>query len=129
MSQASGWPAVRADALLRQSLGARLRSEVAALRRAGVPVVTIEPDRQVARAMGLNPVDARPRGEVSRATRRRVGDWLSGPGDGRWLAATLAAAAVEADHGAGPGAHVVVAAPPTATAQQAVAASKLLPSA
>ena len=110
MSQASGWPSVRADALVRQSLGVRLRSEVAALRRAGVPVVTIEPDRQVARAMGLNPVDARPRGAVSRVTRRRVGDWLSGPGAGRWLAATLGAAAAETDHGAGPGAHVVVAA-------------------
>jgi NTE family protein len=129
MSQASGWPAVSVDTLLRQSLAARLRSEAAALRRAGVPVVTIEPDRQVARAMGLNPMDARPRGEVSRATRRRVGDWLSEHGDGRWLAATLGAAAAETDHEARSASHGVVAAPPTATAQRTVAASPLLPSA
>jgi NTE family protein len=91
MSQASWWPAVTADTLLRQPLRVRLRSEAAALRRSGVPVVSIEPDRQVARAMGLNPMDARPRGEVSRATRRRVGDWLSEHPEGRWLVSTLAA--------------------------------------
>jgi NTE family protein len=118
MSQAPGWPVVSVDTLLRQSLSARLRREVAALRRAGVPVVTIEPDREVVRAMGLNPMDSRPRGVVSRATRRRVGDWLSEHDDGRWLVATLGAASAETKRRAGAGARVAVAAPPPAAAQQ-----------
>ncbi len=119
MSQASGWPAVSADTLLRQSLGARLRSEVAALRRAGVPVVTIEPDRQVARAMGLNPMDARPRGEVSRATRRRVGDWLSGLATaGGWPPRWPAPARPRPTRWPGPEPHGSWRPPPTAAAQQ-----------
>jgi NTE family protein len=92
MSQASARPALAADTWLRQSLRAQLRFEVAALRRTGVPVVTLEPNRRVARAMGLNPMDARPRGAVSRVTRAHVTRWLSEEPKGRWLVAMLALA-------------------------------------
>jgi NTE family protein len=95
MSQASHWPAVAADSLLRQHLRARLHKEAAVLRRAGIPVVTIEPGRQVAHAMGPNPLDARPRGEVSRVTRARVADWLANHQDGRRLVALLTVAGAE----------------------------------
>ena len=60
-------------------------------------VVTIEPDRQVAHAMGLNPMDARPRGEVSRVARARVADWLAGSQTGRRLVAMLAGAVTAVD--------------------------------
>jgi NTE family protein len=93
MSQASTWPVLALDTFVRQSLRARLRSEMAALRRAGVPVVSIEPDQRVARAMGLNLMDARPRGAVSQATRASVTAWLTGHTDGQQLAAWLATAA------------------------------------
>jgi NTE family protein len=93
MSQASIWPALTLDTFVRQSFRVRLRSEMVTLRRAGVPVVSIEPDRRVARAMGLNLMDARPRGAVSRATRARVTAWLAGHPEGQRLAAMLAAAA------------------------------------
>jgi predicted acylesterase/phospholipase RssA len=130
MSQASWWPTVTVDTLLRQPLRARLHSEAAALRRAGVPVVSIEPDRQVARAMGLNPMDARPRGEVSRATRQRVRDWLSEDPDGRRLVSMLGAAvAGTAQQGRGAAGDVVAEPPRTAAAQPTIAASKLQPSA
>jgi NTE family protein len=95
MSQASTWPGLALDTFVRQSLRARLRGEMAALRRAGVPVVSIEPDRRVARAMGLNLMDARPRDAVSRATRASVTAWLTGHPDGQQLAARLATAAGE----------------------------------
>jgi NTE family protein len=93
MSQASKRPALALDTFVRQSLRARLRGEMGALHRAGVPVVSIEPDRQVAQAMGLNLMDARPRGAVSRATRASVTAWLAGHPDGQRLAAMLALAA------------------------------------
>jgi NTE family protein len=88
-SRASHRPAVSADMILRQQLRAQLRAEVARLRRAGVPVVAIEPDRQVAQAMGLNPMDARPRAAVSQVTHARVTSWLAQHIDGLWLAAML----------------------------------------
>jgi NTE family protein len=81
------WPA--ASTPMRQLLRARLRLEVAAVRRAGVPVVVIEPGRRVSAAMGLNPMDARRRGSVSRATREAVGDWLARGVTGRRLADAL----------------------------------------
>jgi NTE family protein len=99
MSQASARPAVAADTLMRQSLRARLHSDVTALRRAGVPVIAIEPDRQVAQAMGLNPMDARPRGAVSRATYARVSAWLASDSTGRLLATLLAMDAAAATEG------------------------------
>ena len=63
---------------------------MAALRRAGLPVVAIEPDRRVIQAMGLNPLDARPRGAVSRITYASVARWLGETQEGRGLAAVLA---------------------------------------
>jgi NTE family protein len=101
MSQASAWPSAAADTLVRRPLRARLHSEVAALRRAGVPVVAIEPDRHVAHAMGLNPVDARPRGAVSRVARIRTEEWLAGDQEGRRLVAMLAVRAATATSGPG----------------------------
>jgi NTE family protein len=96
MSQASARPTIAADTFLRQPLRARLHAEVAALRRAGVPVAVIEPDRLVTHAMGLNPMDARPRGAVSRITRTSVSRWLAERTEGRWLVAMLAVAATSA---------------------------------
>jgi NTE family protein len=81
------WPA--ASTPMRQLLRARLRVEVAAVRRAGPPVVVIEPGRRVSAAMGLNPMDARRRGAVSRATTEAVGDWLARGVTGRRLAEAL----------------------------------------
>jgi NTE family protein len=89
LSHASARPALAADTLVRQALRAGLRAEVAALRRSGVPVVAIEPDHRVTRAMGLNLMDARPRGAVSRVTRAQVTRWLAGAPEGRWLVAML----------------------------------------
>lgn len=66
LSQASAWPALSPAYLMRRPLRARLQVEVEALRATGVPVVAIEPGRSVAAAMGLNPMDAARRGEVSR---------------------------------------------------------------
>jgi NTE family protein len=92
LSQASARPALAADTLMRQTLRAGLRAEVAALRRTGVPVVPIEPDRRIAQTMGLNPMDARPRGAVSRVTRVQVARWLAEHVQGRWLVAMLSLA-------------------------------------
>jgi NTE family protein len=127
MSQASRLPTATADTLVRRPLRARLRREVADLRRAGVPVVTIEPDRQVAHAMGLNPMDARPRGEVSRVTRTRVGDWLASSQAGRWMAAMLAVAG--ADRGDGAKGDGAGSGRPAAAAGPALVARNLSPSA
>jgi NTE family protein len=93
MSYATGRPAVAADTVMRQSLRAQLRSEVAALRGGGTPVVAIEPGRRVAHTMGYNPMDARPRGAVSRITHASLTSWLSHHIQGRWLVAMLAVAA------------------------------------
>ena len=93
MSYAPGRPAVAADAVVRQSLRAQLRAEVAALRRTGTAVVAIEPGRRVAHAMGLNPLDARPRRAVSRVTHASLIGWLAHHLEGRWLVAMLAVAA------------------------------------
>ena len=92
MTHASARPALAADTLMRQALRAGLHAEVAALRRTGVPVVAIEPDHRVTLAMGLNPMDARPRGTVSRVTRAQVARWLEGRVEGRWLVAMLSLA-------------------------------------
>jgi NTE family protein len=129
MSQASCWPSVAADSVVRQSLRARLHREVAALRRSGVPVVTIEPDRLVAQAMGPNPMDARPRGTVSRVTRNRVEEWLADQFEGQWLIAMLGVAAAEAasrrtDRAANPAGQETA-----GTAGPALGAGALLPSA
>jgi len=96
MTQAESRPAIAAHTFMRQPLRAHLHAEVAALRRAGVPVVAIEPTRRVAQAMGLNPMDARPRGAVSRVTRANVARWLAEHIEGRWLVAMLAVAAASA---------------------------------
>jgi NTE family protein len=116
MSQAAARPTVAADSLVRQSLRAQLRGEVVALRRAGVPVVAIEPSRQMAQAMGLNPMDARPRGTVSRLTYAGVARWLAEHIDGRRLVAMLAVGAA-----AGPA--------PAVVGTEPVASGTLLPSA
>ncbi len=91
MTQASARPGL--DSVIRQPLRARLRTEAAALRRSGVPVFAIEPSRRIKVAMGFNPMDARHRGPVSRATTSAVHDWLAGGTEGRQLAAALTRAA------------------------------------
>jgi NTE family protein len=103
MTPASGRPVPSPMSVARQPLRFLLRLEVAALRRAGVPVVAIEPVPAVVRAMGHNPLDAKPRGAVSRLTYASVALWLEEHKEGRWVAALLRAAAADAA-AAGPGA-------------------------
>jgi NTE family protein len=83
----------------RRPLRALLRVEIAALRRAGVPVVAIEPAPAVVRAMGRNPLDAKPRALVSRAAYGSVCQWLGEHPEGRRVAAVLGAAAGEGARG------------------------------
>lgn len=101
LSQASAWPATSPAYLMRRPLRARLRAEVEALRATGVPVVAIQPGRTVAAAMGLNPMDAARRGDVSRATRVGVGRWLREGVEGRRLAGILSGAAADQAGGSG----------------------------
>lgn len=101
LSQASAWPALSPAYLMRRPLRARLQVEVEALRATGVPVVAIEPGRSVAAAMGLNPMDAARRGEVSRATRAGVRRWLREGVEGRRLAGILSDAAGDQTGGTG----------------------------
>jgi NTE family protein len=93
ISDGSSPPSLGADTFLRQTMRFRLHSEVTALRRTGVSVATVEPGRRVILAMGLNPMDARRRGPVSRATTQGVHEWLSQTAEGAHVAATLALAA------------------------------------
>jgi NTE family protein len=82
LTQASPWPALTSTTVVRQFLGMQLRVEVAALRARGVEVAVIQPGRRAASAMGINPMDAARRGEVSRAARVEVDSWLAGRGKG-----------------------------------------------
>jgi len=93
MSDASGWSAVAAGTAWRLPLRAWLRAEMGALRRKGVAVAALEPSSRVIAAMGVNPMDARRRGPVSRATTRSVLEWLTTTGEGTDLAAVLTRAA------------------------------------
>jgi NTE family protein len=93
MSQASARPIPVAGTVVRQPFRFLLRLEIAALRREGVPVVAIEPVPAVVRAMGLNPLDAKPRAAISRVTYASVTHWLQEHDEGRWVAAVLRAAA------------------------------------
>jgi hypothetical protein len=93
MSDRSSPASIGPDTFWRQVMRVRLHSEVAALRRTGVAVATVEPGRRAIMAMGLNPMDARRRGPVSRAARQGVHEWLTGTDDGAQVAATLALAA------------------------------------
>jgi NTE family protein len=105
MTQASARPVPAASSVTRQPLRFLLRREMGALRRAGVPVVAIEPARAAVRAMGLNPLDAKPRAVVSRATYASVARWLDEDKEGRRVAAVLRAAAARTDRpAAGPAA-------------------------
>lgn len=81
-TQASPWPSLTSTTVVRQFFGLQLRLEVAALRSRGVEVAVIQPGCRAASAMGLNPMDATRRGEVSRAARAEVGAWLAGRGKG-----------------------------------------------
>ena len=93
LSQEVGRMPLGPASAVRQLLRAQLAREVAGLRRTGVPVVTIQPDRRVAAAMGLNPMDARLRGPVSRVTFSSVTGWLADVhGEGSRLAGMLAEA-------------------------------------
>ena len=89
MSQEAGPLRLAPGAVVRQFLRAQLDRETEALSRTGVPVIAIQPDRRVRVAMGLNPMDARLRGPVSRVTYDSVGTWLKERPEGRRLAASL----------------------------------------
>ena len=100
MSQASVRPAGPVISVVRHALRLQLLAEAAGLRRAGLPVVAIEPDWKVARAMGINLLDARSRGSVSRMAYASVARWLTERPEGQGLAALLAGAGVR-EQGAG----------------------------
>lgn len=92
MSQAAAFGVISPAMVMRQPLRSRLRAEVEALKRTGVPVVAVQPGRTVTSAMGLNPMDAAKRRAVSRATRDAVGRWLRDGIEGRHLARILRSA-------------------------------------
>jgi hypothetical protein len=89
MSQAAVIGSPSPGTIIRQSLRARLRADMAAVQASGVTVVAIQPGRAVTAAMGFNPMDAARRGAVSRAARAEVGHWLHEGLDGRHLARLL----------------------------------------
>lgn len=99
MTQAAAWDVATPGSLMRRPLRARLRAEVAALKRTGVPVVAIQPGRTVTAAMGLNPMDAARRGEVSRRARHGVRRWMQEGVEGRHLRDVLSRAAAPAGEG------------------------------
>ena len=94
-------PGLSLDMLLRRSIRIQLGRELRALRRTGVPVFVMEPNRRVVSAMAHNPMDARRRGPVSRAAAVATRDWLVRGESGSRLAADLADAASDAvtEHG------------------------------
>jgi NTE family protein len=59
-----------ADWAMRQIVRTQLDREIRRLQRRGVPVITVAPDRRVILAMGVDVMDARHRGAVSREARR-----------------------------------------------------------
>jgi len=89
MSQEAGRLSLAPGSVVRQLLRSQLERELSALRRSGVPVIAVQPDRRVSTAMGLNPMDARLRGPVSRVTHASVGRWLQESPEGRRLVGTL----------------------------------------
>lgn len=89
MSQAAPLGPVSPGSLLRQAMRARLQAEVDALRRTGTTVVAIHPGRSVVGAMGLNPMDAARRVDVSRSAREGTLRWLAQAVEGRHLARAL----------------------------------------
>jgi NTE family protein len=93
MSDASSRPSFAADSLWRLALRARLHAELGALRHTETEVALIEPSRRVIMAMGLNPMDARRRGPVSRATTQSVHEWLATTTEGVHVASVLGRAA------------------------------------
>lgn len=97
LSPVAPFAALSPAGLVREPLRARLRAEVAALRRSGVPVVAVQPGRTISAAMGLNPMDAARRDEVSKATRAGVRRWLREGQEGRQLVRALRRAAASAD--------------------------------
>jgi NTE family protein len=103
MTQAPAGPIPGAIRAARRPLRAALRLEIAALRRTGIPVVAIEPAPAVVRAMGLNPLDARPRALVSRTAYGSICQWLREHPEGRRVAAVLGAAATARTAGRTPG--------------------------
>ena len=80
-------PLLAADVAVRQAVRAQLALEVAALRRRGIPVVTVAPDRRTVLAMGVDAMDARRRASVSRVARRRTLERLERSGAAARIAA------------------------------------------
>jgi NTE family protein len=95
-------PGLSPDMVLRRSFRVQLAHELRALRRTGVPVFVLEPNRRVVSAMGRNPLDARRRGSVSRTAVIATRDWLTKNDRGTKLARALSAAAAEDSRAPGP---------------------------
>jgi NTE family protein len=93
MSDASRRPSFAPDSFWRLVLRARLHAELGALRHTATEVAVIEPNRRVIMAMGFNPMDARRRGPVSRATTQSIHEWLTTTTEGVHVASMLRRAA------------------------------------
>jgi NTE family protein len=74
MSFAGIRPPLSPDVVLRQSVRLQLAGEIAKLRRRGTKVVVVAPTGRVVTAMGVDAMDARRRGAVSRAAHRTTLD-------------------------------------------------------
>jgi NTE family protein len=77
-----------ADWALRQMVRTQLDREIRRLQSRGVPVITVAPDRRVILAMGVDVMDARRRGIVSREARRATFARFERTGLGDVLGAT-----------------------------------------
>ncbi|MHB1533022.1 MAG: patatin-like phospholipase family protein [Acidimicrobiales bacterium] len=89
MSHAGARPTLALDVGLRHLWARQLSREVIRVRRRGIEVVVVAPDRDVLAAMGPNPMDARRRSAVSRAARAGVMAFLDRSDEGRALAQLL----------------------------------------
>lgn len=92
LAYSARWPGFAPDLLMRQAMRAEVRTEAAWARRAGIPVVVVAPSPSVVEAMGLNPMDARRRGGVSRSAREGTQRFLEDNRRGRELADLLRSA-------------------------------------
>jgi NTE family protein len=80
MSYAGRRPPLALDTGLRQVVRIQLEWEISRLRRRGIPVVTVAPTRRVVATMGVDAMDARRRGAVSRQAALATLAWVERTG-------------------------------------------------
>ncbi len=77
MSHTGAWPGVALDAPTRAFSRAQLRREEHGLRRAGTPVLVVQPGRGVRAAMGLNPMQASHRADTAHEAYAAARRWIA----------------------------------------------------